>query len=209
MQLEHQFTVPVPAVQAWGALLDVERIAPCMPGATVDSFDGETIEGKVKVKVGPIQVGYAGTAKFVEKDAASRRAVIEASARESRGAGTAAATITAVLDEAGSSTNVTVTTDLQITGKPAQFGRGVLADVGDKILGKFADCLAGELARDAPAVTEDHESAPASSVRTAPVEDTFDLLDSAGPALLKRVVPLVGGLILVLVVWRLVARRRG
>ncbi len=155
MELEHHFTVPVPAAQAWEALLDVERIAPCMPGATVDSFDGETIEGKVKVKVGPIQVAYAGTAKFVEKDAASHRAVIEASARESRGAGTAAATITAVLTDAGSATDVTVTTDLQITGKPAQFGRGVLADVGDKILGKFADCLAGELARDAPTATQD------------------------------------------------------
>jgi len=209
VQLEHHFTVPVPAVQAWEALLDVERIAPCMPGATVDSFDGETIEGKVKVKVGPIQVAYAGTAKFVETDAASHRAVIEASARESRGAGTAAATITAVLDDAGSSTDVTVTTDLQITGKPAQFGRGVLADVGDKILGKFADCLAEELARDAPTATQDSDNAPVSSLRTAPVEDTFDLLDSAGPAVLKRVAPLVGGLILVLVIWRLLVRRRG
>ncbi len=209
MQLEHHFTVPVPTVQAWEALLDVERIAPCMPGATVDSFDGETIEGKVKVKVGPIQVTYAGTAKFVEKDAASHRAVIEASAREARGPGTAAATITAVLTDAGSSTDVTVTTDLQITGKPAQFGRGVLADVGDKILGKFADCLAGELAQDAPTAKEERDSVPAPSLPTAPVENTFDVLDSAGPAVLKRVAPLVGGLILVLVIWRIVARRRG
>jgi uncharacterized protein len=208
MELEHRFTVPVPAVQAWEALLDVERIAPCMPGATVDSFDGETIEGKVKVKVGPIQVTYAGTAKFVEKDAASRRAVIDASARESRGAGTAAATITAVLTDAGSATDVTVTTDLQITGKPAQFGRGVLTDVGDKILGKFADCLAGELARDAPTTTHARDSAPVSWVRTAPVEDTLNLLDSAGPALLKRMAPMVGSLILALVVWKLVVRRR-
>lgn len=123
MQLEHHFTVPVPAVQAWEALLDVERIAPCMPGATVDSFDGQTIEGKVKVKVGPIQVAYAGTAKFVEKDAASHRAVIEASARESRGAGTAAATITAVLAEAGSSTDVTVT----ICRSPASLRSSVAA----------------------------------------------------------------------------------
>ena len=209
MQLEHHFTVPVPAAQAWEALLDVERIAPCMPGATVDSFDGETIEGKVKVKVGPIQVGYAGTAKFVEKDTAARRAVIEASARESRGAGTAAATITAVLTEAGSATDVTVTTDLQITGKPAQFGRGVLADVGDKILGKFADCLAGELARDSPAATQERGSAAVSSLPPATVDDAFDLLDGAGPAVLKRVAPLVGGVILVLVIWRLVVRRRG
>ena len=127
-------------------LLDVERIAPCMPGATVDSFDGETIVGKVKVKVGPIQVTYAGTARFSVKDEAARRAVIEASAKEARGSGTAAATITAVLtDNGGSSTDVIVTTDLAITGKPAQFGRGVMAEVGNKLLGRFADCLADEL----------------------------------------------------------------
>jgi len=101
-----------------------------------------------------------------------------------------------------------VTTDLQITGKPAQFGRGVLTDVGDKILGKFADCLAAELARDAPSATPDTVSAPASSLRTAPGEGTLDLLDSAGPAVLKRVAPLVAGLILVLVIWRIVVWRR-
>jgi len=134
MELEHQFSVPVPVAQAWDVLLDVERIAPCMPGATVDSFDGETIVGKVKVKEGPIQVTYAGTAKFVEKDEAGRRAVIEARAKEARGTGTAAATITAVLTDAGgSSTDVVVTTDLAITGKPAQFGRGVMAEVGNKL----------------------------------------------------------------------------
>ena len=207
MQLEHHFTVPVPVARAWDALLDVERIAPCMPGATVDSFDGETIEGTVKVKVGPIQVAYAGTAKFVEKDAASRRAVIEANARESRGAGTAAATITAALTGAGSSTDVTVTTDLRITGKPAQFGRGVLADVGDKILGKFADCLATELSRDEPDAPPERGSA--APLRTVPREDTLDLLDNAGSAVIKRVAPLVGGLILLLLIWRLAVRPRG
>ena len=95
MQLEHQFSVPVPVAQAWDVLLDVERIAPCMPGATVESFDGETIVGRVKVKVGPIQVTYSGTARFTDKDEAARRAVIEASAKEARGSGTATATITA------------------------------------------------------------------------------------------------------------------
>jgi carbon monoxide dehydrogenase subunit G len=207
MQLEHHFTVPVPVAQAWDALLDVERVAPCMPGATVDSFDGEIIEGTVKVKVGPIQVAYAGTATFVEKDAASRRAVIEANAREARGAGTAAATITAALTGAGSSTDVTVTTDLRVTGKPAQFGRGVLADVGDKILGKFADCLAAELSRDEPDAPP--ELGSAAPLRTVPREDTFDLLDNAGSAVIKRVAPLVGGLILLLLIWRLVVRPRG
>lgn len=246
MQLEHQFTVPVPVAQAWDVLLDVERIAPCMPGATVESFDGETIEGRVKVKVGPIQVTYAGTAKFTEKDAAARKAVIEASAKEARGSGTAAATITAVLTESGSSTDVTVTTDLQITGKPAQFGRGVMVEVGNKLLGKFADCLAEELGAGGSATPEPAAGAPAapaaseagageqaaaaakdvaattSSPRpqatTAPPplrrvpagnDDAVDLLDVAGAPVLKRLLPAVGVVVLLVVVWRLLVRPRG
>ncbi len=254
MQLEHHFTVPVPVGQAWEVLLDVERIAPCMPGATVESFDGETIEGRVKVKVGPIQVTYAGTAKFTEKDEAARRAVIEASAKEARGAGTANATITAVLTGSGSSTDVTVTTDLQITGKPAQFGRGVMVEVGNKLLGRFADCLAGELGsgsagattpspapapeaaagapasaaavtagsdRQAAAAAKDisaSTSAPtpqatpaAPSLRRIPAGDdeAIDLLDAAGVPVLKRLLPVVGAVVLLLVVWRLLVRPRG
>ena len=246
MQLEHQFTVPVPVAQAWDVLLDVERIAPCMPGATVESFDGETIEGRVKVKVGPIQVTYAGTAKITEKDAAARKAVIEASAKEARGSGTAAATITAVLTESGSSTDVTVTTDLQITGKPAQFGRGVMVEVGNKLLGKFADCLAEELGAGGSATPEPAGGAPAapaaseaaageqaaaaakdvaaatSSPRpqatTAPPplrrvpagsDDAVDLLDMAGAPVLKRLLPAVGVVVLLVVVWRLLVRPRG
>ena len=209
MQLEHHFTVPVPVGQAWEALLDVERIAPCMPGATVDSFDGETIEGRVKVKDGPIQVSYAGTAKFVEKDVAARRAVIDANARESRGAGTAAATITAVLTEAGRSTDVTVTTDLQITGKPAQFGRGVMVEVGNKVLGKFAECLAGELSGGASTETTEPERAAPPRRSEMSDDNAVDLLHTAGLPVLKRVVPLIAGLALLSVIWRLVARRRG
>ncbi|MGH8969137.1 MAG: SRPBCC family protein, partial [Actinomycetes bacterium] len=114
MQLEHQFVVPVRVGQAWDVLLDVERIAPCMPGASVDSFDGETVAGKVKVKVGPIQVTYAGEARFVEKDEAGRRMVLDARGKEARGTGTATAKITSVMTEEGGSTRVTVTTDLTI-----------------------------------------------------------------------------------------------
>jgi len=174
MELEHRFTVPVPVAEAWDVLLDVERIAPCMPGATVDSFDGETIVGKVKVKVGPIQVTYAGTARFSEKDEDARRAVIEASAKEARGSGTAAATITAVLTDSGErSTDVIVTTDLAITGKPAQFGRGVMAEVGNKLLGRFADCLAGELTGGTPepAAEPVAGAAPASGATGATSDD--------------------------------------
>jgi len=239
MQLEHEFEVPVPVADAWDVLLDVERIAPCMPGATVESFDGETIEGRVKVKVGPIQVTYVGTAKFVDKDEAARRAVIDASAKEARGAGTAQATIVAVLHEQGSSTKVTVTTDLAITGKPAQFVRGVMVEVGNKILGKFADCLAGEIGggqspagRGVPparVMTGAETAAAADGIAAAtssgtplarpgpstsplprsPDNDPIDLLHTAGVPVLKRVAPLAGGALLFLVVWRLVVRPRG
>jgi len=146
VQLDHEFTVPVPAEQAWPVLLDVERIGPCMPGATITSVDGKDFEGKVKVKVGPITVTYAGQASFVEVDDALKRAVISAKGKEARGSGTANATITAQLYDQGESTRVTVRTDLAITGRPAQFGRGVMADVGGKLLERFADCLAGQLA---------------------------------------------------------------
>ncbi|MDQ1598881.1 MAG: uncharacterized protein QOD68_355 [Actinomycetota bacterium] len=241
MQLEHQFRVPVPVAQAWDVLLDVERIAPCMPGATVESFDGETIVGRVKVKVGPIQVTYAGTARFTDKDEATRRAVIEASAKEARGSGTATATITAQLqDDGGAATNVTVTTDLAITGKPAQFGRGVMVEVGNKLLGRFADCLADTLSSgDAtgsssePAAAEPAPAAaaaesPAAAVAAAtvgtpspaarpspeptplrrPVEnDAIDLLDTAGLPMLKRAAPVLVGLVVALLFWRLVRRR--
>lgn len=227
MELEHRFSVPVPVAQAWDVLLDVERIAPCMPGATVESFDGETIEGRVKVKVGPIQVTYAGTAKFVEKDEAGRRAVIDASAKEARGSGTAAATITAVLTDAGGSTDVVVTTDLQITGKPAQFGRSVMVEVGNKILGKFAECLADELSGNPAAAAAGVETAAAAAgiaesttaagaqattapppLRRVPEEEAIDLLGTAGLPVLKRVLPVVGAVMIALILWRLVDRRR-
>ena len=234
MQLEHQFTVPVPVAQAWDVLLDVERIAPCMPGATVESFDGETIVGRVKVKVGPIQVTYTGTARFTDKDEPTRRAVIEASAKEARGSGTATATITARLqDDGGSATNVTVTTDLAITGKPAQFGRGVMEEVGNKLLGRFADCLADTLGSSdatdsstAPAAAAPTEPAAAVAAATVgtptpaarpspaptplrqPVEnEAIDLLDTAWLPVLKRAAPVIVGLVVALLFWRLVRRR--
>src|SRR5829696_9177910 len=176
MQLEHQFSVPVPVAQAWDLLLDVERTAPCVPGATVESFDGETIHGRLKVKVGPIQVTYAGTARFTEKDESARRAVLDASAKEARGPGTATAVITAALVDRGGSTDVTLTTDLQITGRPAQFGRGVMVEVGNKLLDKFADCLAAGLGVDpapaaATAAPAAATAAPAAAAAT-PGEET-------------------------------------
>ena len=171
MQLDHEFTVPVPAAQAWSILLDVERIGPCMPGATVTKVDGRDIEGTVKVKVGPITVTYSGTATFLETDEAARRVVLEARGRETRGSGTASARVTAQLHDEGEKTRVTVSTDLTVTGKPAQFGRGVMSEVGAKLLGQFADCLSRELAgpeiRPADA---DAGAAPISDAAGLPVE---------------------------------------
>lgn len=146
MQLEHSFTVPVPVADAWKVLLDIEQIAPCMPGAVLDSVDGDDFTGRVKVKLGPISLTYKGKASFVKKDEASHTAVIDAAGKDQRGNGTAAATVTATLkDEGGSSTRVDVLTDLNITGKPAQFGRGVMTDVGNKLIGQFASCVEGKL----------------------------------------------------------------
>ncbi|MGH3341913.1 MAG: SRPBCC family protein [Carbonactinosporaceae bacterium] len=145
MELEHEFVVPVPVADAWKVLLDVERVAPCMPGATLDSSEGDEFTGRVRVKVGPITVTYRGSARFSEQDEAARRVVIDANGREARGSGTARATVRAQLHDEGSSTRVTVTTDLTVTGRPAQFGRGVMAEVGNKILGRFAASLAEQL----------------------------------------------------------------
>lgn len=145
MRLEHSFTVPVPVAEAWEVLLDVPRIAPCMPGATLEEYDGESFTGTVKVKLGPIALTYKGKGRFVERDEAARRVVVEASGRDVRAAGTAAAKVTATLVPDGDQTRVEVATDLTVTGRPAQFGRGMLADVSGKLLGQFADCLSSTL----------------------------------------------------------------
>ena len=183
MRLDHEFTVPVPAAQAWPVLLDIDRIAPCMPGATITKIDGDDFEGTVKVKVGPITVTYAGTASFLEKDETQRLAVIEARARETRGSGTATARVTAQLfDEGSESTRVAVTTDLSITGKPAQCGRGVMSDVGNKLLGRFADCLAGELGSDSMAAPAPApaDAAPASAESGVPAQSQVAAAEPVG-----------------------------
>jgi carbon monoxide dehydrogenase subunit G len=142
LQLEHSFEVPVPVDDAWAILLDVERVAPCMPGATLETVHGDEFTGKVKVKVGPIQVTYGGRASFVDRDDAAHSVTIDASGKEMRGAGTAKATVRASMTSAGADrTRVDVVTDLNVTGRPAQFGRGVMVDVGNKIIGQFANCL--------------------------------------------------------------------
>jgi carbon monoxide dehydrogenase subunit G len=154
MELEHSFSVPVPAERAWDVLLDVERVAPCMPGATLDSVEGDSIAGRIKVKVGPITMTYAGTAKFTERDKDAGVVTLDASGKETRGAGTASASVRSQLTPDGDHTLVTVHTTLNVTGKPAQFGRGVMAEVGGKLVGIFADNLAAMLAAE-PAADAD------------------------------------------------------
>jgi carbon monoxide dehydrogenase subunit G len=146
MKLENEFTVPASIDEAWQVLLDVERVAPCLPGATVEPAgdDGE-FNGTMTVKIGPITARYKGSVKIQEADEAARRAVMRAQAKDARGQGTAAATITSTMEESPEGTKVTVVTDMRITGPAAQFGRGVMQDVSAKMMRQFADCLAQEM----------------------------------------------------------------
>jgi carbon monoxide dehydrogenase subunit G len=147
MELEHSFTIPVPPEQAWQVLLDVRQVAPCMPGATVDAVDGDEIKGRIKVKVGPVSLTYAGTAHFTERDEQARSVTLEASGKETRGSGTAAATVRSTLrGEGDGQTRVVVHTTMSVTGRPAQFGRGVLTEVSGRIIERFAANLAAQLA---------------------------------------------------------------
>ena len=161
MELEHTFTVPVPEERAWDVLLDVERVAPCMPGASLDSVQGDEIKGRIKVKVGPISMTYAGTARFTERDPHAHIITLEAAGKETRGAGTASATVRSMLEGQGEQTHVIVHTTLNVTGRPAQFGRGVLAEVGGKLIGIFAGNLAKML-------TDDNAAGPAGAAGPAP-----------------------------------------
>ena len=141
MEMDHSFTVPVPPERAWDVLLDVEKIAPCMPGAIVDEFDGEVVTGRIKVKVGPVSLTYRGTAKFTERDPDAKVIVLEASGKETRGAGTASATVRATLEPGGEGTIASMHTTMNVTGRPAQFGRGVMVEVGGKLVEQFAQNL--------------------------------------------------------------------
>lgn len=224
MQFENDFVVPVPPSRAWEVLLDLDQVAQCMPGATLLDSDGENFTGKVNVRVGPIKVGYQGTAQFVEKDEASHRAVLRASGREERGAGTAGATVTATLHPEGAGqTRVRVLTDLDITGKPAQFGRGVMAEVGTGIINQFAKRLAQKIEADAGAAPNGAAVAGAGAPTTAPAtsapaarpassisqdDDALDMGLLVWKPALKRIAPVAGGLLGLLVIWRLLTGRQ-
>jgi uncharacterized protein len=239
IELDNSFTVPVPPEQAWDVLLDVERIAPCMPGASVLSVDGDSIEGQVKVKLGPLSLTYKGTAKFVEKDQAGSRVVLDASGKETRGAGTASATVNAVLKpgETPGTTTAAIHTSLNVTGRPAQFGRSLLPEISGKLIAQFADNLAALIsadgvtagaseepddvtahAADVPATSEAGgdtgstavtvaTSAPAAAVAAAKREESLNAFRFVVVPILKRVVPVAAIAAGLTVVVRKVLRR--
>ena len=237
IELDNSFTVPVPPEQAWDVLLDVERIAPCMPGATVTSVEGDEITGQVKVKLGPLSLTYKGTAKFTEKDPASHTIAIEASGKETRGAGTASATVHASLKpgDAEGQTQVSIHTSLNVTGRPAQFGRSLLPEVSGKLIDQFAANLAALIdSSSAPSATSDAADAPAADTAAAaaagdaaagtaasaatatatpaqPVaqlqqEDSLNLIKLVGGPVLKRVIPIAAAAALLAIFGRRIRR---
>lgn len=189
MELNNEFRVGVPAARTWEVLTDVERVAPCLPGATLLSVDGDQFTGAVKVKVGPITVSYKGEAAFLEKDAAAQRVVLKANGKETRGNGNAAAVVTAQLKNEGDATSVVITTDLTISGKAAQFGRGVLGEVAGNLIAQFARALEADILGAAPTAT----AAPTAETLTAASQpdagDSVDLLKVVAIPIAKRFAP--------------------
>lgn len=194
MELNNEFRVAVPAAKVWEMFTDVERVAPCLPGATLLSVDGDEFHGAVKVKVGPITVSYKGIASYKEKDVPARRIVLRAEGKETRGNGTAAATVTAQLKDEGGSTHVDISTDLAISGKAAQFGRGVLADVSGNLIAQFARSLEAELLGGAAPTAKVSENGSATTTPLAAVPesgDSVDLLKVVAVPMAKRFAPVL------------------
>lgn len=227
MELTHTFDVPASVEKTWSTFMDLERVGGCFPGATVDSVTDDAFTGSVKVKLGPIALVYAGSGRFVERDDATHRAVIEASGKDKRGNGTAGATVTVQLSPGDGVTHVEVGTDLAITGKPAQFGRGVMQDVSDKLLGQFIGCIetqlgtaGGDSASSAQAESPSPVSAeaptsgatpsgggspsPAAPRRPAGSDDSLDLGRTVLPVIAKSYAPYaVAGLVGLVIGWLL------
>jgi carbon monoxide dehydrogenase subunit G len=222
VKIEDSFRVDVPVEEAWKVLLDLERIAPCLPGAQLTEVEGDEYRGTVKIKVGPITAQYKGVAKIEEADETNRKVVLQAEGRDTRGQGNASATVTATLVPEGDGTTVNIDTDLNITGKVAQFGRGVMADVSSKLLGQFAENLqrdvltGGPAADEAPteaapaAADEEADTQPNSGVRKIDSKEAepIDLMDAAGGSVGKRLVPIIAGLVVVVAIRRIFKRRK-
>ena len=223
MELKNDFHVSVPIEDAWAVLTDLERIAPCMPGAELQEVEGDEYRGIVKVKVGPISAQYKGSARFIEKDDDQHRAVLLAEGRDTRGQGNASATVTAIATPDGDGTTVSLVTDLSITGKVAQFGRSIMGDVSAKMLGEFADRLEADVLSQgsgpagsepvtavvggAKATPNESDTQSVRTIHSAPAEPV-DLLGTAGPSVMKRVAPLAALLSLALLLWLRQRRRR-
>ncbi|WP_027502669.1 SRPBCC family protein [Rhodococcus sp. UNC363MFTsu5.1] len=204
MKLENQFTVNAPIETAWDTLTDLDAVAPLLPGAQLTGRDGDAYLGKMKVKVGPVTSEFSGRAALTETDRAAHRAVIEANGRDSRGAGNASATITAHLVEDGAATRVTVDTDMRVVGKLAQFGSGVIAQVSEKMMNQFAASLEAKLAAGEPPTEPETavpaaQGAPSGALVAAPEPvgepEPLDLLGLAGPALVRRLLPLAAAVL--------------
>jgi uncharacterized protein len=209
MKIANQFTVSAPVERAWDVLCDLEQVIPLMPGAQLIGHEGDDYLGKVKIKVGPVTSEFSGKVRFVEQDRAQHRAVIDAKGKESRGAGNAAATVTAELQEDGERTHVTVDTDLKIVGKLAQFGSGMLQQVSEKLLGQFVDALEAELAAqsgksEGSQVDTDEPAPAAPAAEPAPI----DLLALAGGDQLKKYGAAALAVVTLLVLIWLLRRRR-
>jgi len=204
MKIENSFTIDAPVDQAWALLTNIAEMAPCLPGATLTGEEDGVYSGNVKIKVGPVTAEYRGSAEFVKRDDDAHKAVIDGKGRDSRGAGNAQALITAEMTDLGGQTQVDISTDLKITGKVAQFGRGVMQDVSEKLLGQFAECLATKLERTsaveaiaAESATADEVAGSAAAEATSASADStdddeaLDLLDVAGGAVFKRLLPVI------------------
>lgn len=199
MRLEHQFEVPASVDEVWRALLDPERVAPCMPGATLTGVEGDSFTGKVRVKLGAMSLQYAGSGEFIETDPAAHSLVIKASGKDARGAGTAATLSAVTLTEHDGLTRGTVVSDVKVTGRPAQFGRGLISEVAGRLLTQFADNLSERLTPVA-----DDQPEPARARDNEPI----DLMKVAGTPVLKRVAPLLVLLVAAVVVIGVLRARR-
>jgi hypothetical protein len=204
MDLNHEFIVNVPVNDAWVILTDLERIAPCLPGAQLTEVEGDTYRGQVKIKVGPIVAQFKGQASFVSRDDLAHRAMLKGEGRDTTGKGTASAIITAQLTSiTPTSTKCTVVTDLTISGKVAQFGRGALADVSDKLLKQFSENLNQLIASAPAATTTAATTVAAASPEIRKIESAevapLDLLGTAGAPILKRAIPVVVALVAVVI----------
>ena len=213
MKLDNEFRVSVPIDRAWEVLTDIPLITPCLPGAMLTDHDGDEFKGKVKIKVGPVTAEYSGSAVFVQRDEANHHVEISASGRDSRGSGNASAVITADMVADGDGTKVSIATDLKISGKVAQFGKGMIAEVSGKLIDQFVDCIEQELLGEAIVDQVAAEGAAAQGAEGAPARprpqqaETLDLMEYAGNSVYKRVIPVVA-VIAVLIALRLLLKRR-